>query len=93
MPSRHSEPFYDRVTIYRVFIILGRTPLNETTQPSPDTDDDWDAKATEALEAVRLMRAGKEKSEALKRAARQPTYTNHFRRRSAAGRESTLNGV
>jgi len=39
--------------------------LNLTTQPSPDADDDWDAKATEA---ARLMPAGKEKSEALKRA-------------------------
>ena len=38
------------------------------TQPSPDTDDDWDSKATEALEAARLMPAGKEKSEAMKRA-------------------------
>jgi hypothetical protein len=43
-------------------------PLNQTSQPSPDTDDDWDAKATEALEAARLMPAGKEKSEAMKRA-------------------------
>ena len=42
-------------------------PLNQTTQPSPDTDD-WDSKATEALEAARLMPAGKEKSEAMKRA-------------------------
>ena len=33
------------------------------TQPSPDADDDWDAKATEALEAARLMPAGKEKEE------------------------------
>ena len=42
--------------------------MNQTTQPSPDTDDGWDAKATEALEAARLMPAGKEKSEAMKRA-------------------------
>jgi len=42
--------------------------LNQTSQPSPDTDDDWDSKATEALEAARLMPAGKEKSEAMKRA-------------------------
>jgi hypothetical protein len=42
--------------------------LNQTTQPSSDTDDDWDAKATEALEAALLMPASKEKSEALKRA-------------------------
>jgi hypothetical protein len=42
--------------------------LNQTTQPSPDADDDWDTKATEALEAARLMPAGKEKSEAMKRA-------------------------
>jgi len=41
--------------------------LNQT-QPSPDADDDWDAKATEALEAARLMPAGKEKCEALERA-------------------------
>ena len=39
--------------------------MNQTTQPSPDTDD-WDA--TEVLEAARLMPAGKEKSEAMKRA-------------------------
>jgi hypothetical protein len=38
------------------------------SQPSPDTDDDWDGKATEALEAARLIPAGKEKSEAMKRA-------------------------
>ena len=42
--------------------------MNQTSQPSPDTYDDWDSKATEALEAARLMPAGKEKSEALKRA-------------------------
>jgi len=42
--------------------------LNQNSQPSPDTDDDWDSKATEALEAARLMPAGKEKSEAMKRA-------------------------
>ena len=42
--------------------------MNQTSQPSPDTDDDWDAKAIEALEAARMMPAGKEKSEALKRA-------------------------
>ena len=38
------------------------------TQPSLNADDDRDSKATEALEAARLMPAGKEKSEALKRA-------------------------
>ena len=38
------------------------------TQPSPDADDDRDAKATEALEGARAMPVGKEKSEALKRA-------------------------
>ena len=42
--------------------------MNLTTQPSPDADDDWDAKSTEALEAARVMPAGKEKTEALKRA-------------------------
>ncbi len=42
--------------------------MNLTSQPSPDADDDWDAKATEALEAAHLMPAGKEKSEAMKRA-------------------------
>jgi len=41
--------------------------LNQT-QPSPDADDDRDAKATEALEGARAMPVGKEKSEALKRA-------------------------
>ena len=38
------------------------------TQPSLNADDDRDSKATEALDAARLMPAGKEKSEALKRA-------------------------
>ncbi len=42
--------------------------LNEAVSALPDTDDDWDSKATEALEAARLMPAGKEKTEALKRA-------------------------
>src|SRR6266404_6648503 len=27
MPSRHPEPSYDRVTIYRVCVILGRTAI------------------------------------------------------------------
>ena len=36
-------------------------------QPSTDAID-WDAKAIEALEAARLMPAGQEKTEALKKA-------------------------
>ncbi len=57
------------------------------TQPSLNADDDRDSKATEALEAARLMPAGKEKSEALKRAGLLR------KARSAAGRRSTRNGV
>jgi hypothetical protein len=37
------------------------------TNPSDDARD-WDARATEALEAARLMPAGPEKTEALKKA-------------------------
>jgi len=37
-------------------------------QPSSLESRDWDAKATEALEAARLMPAGKKKTEALKKA-------------------------
>jgi len=37
------------------------------TEPSADARD-WDAKATEALETARLMPAGQEKTEALKKA-------------------------
>jgi hypothetical protein len=38
-------------------------------QIEPSTDArDWDAKATEALETARLMPAGQEKTEALKKA-------------------------
>jgi len=62
-------------------VILGRTAIESDCQPSPDTDDDWVSKATEALEAARLIAAGiEEKSEAMKRAGllrRPPTYTNH----------------